>query len=91
LAPGLLGAFINPPKKDQQEWLIAWYALVLFAFAATAACAIGFFWSSHSAAGGAVVGAAVGLVTVLTDTSALITPLSSLAASAKTLAARSKQ
>ncbi len=57
LASGLLGAFINPPKKDGGNLRAAWVALVVLTAFATGACAVGFFNASHGAAGSAVAAA----------------------------------
>jgi hypothetical protein len=88
LASGLLGAFINPPKKDGGNLRAAWVALVVLTAFATGACAVGFFNANHGAAGSAVAAAAAGFAALLIDTARLAEPLSALAASAAILIAR---
>jgi hypothetical protein len=88
LASGLLGAFINPPKKNTANLRTAWAVLAVLAGLATIACAVGFFNANHGAAGSTVAAAAAGFAALLIDTGKLTQPLSALAASAAILVAR---
>jgi hypothetical protein len=88
LAAGVLGAFINPPKRATGRARAAWAALAVLSALATVACAVGFFNADHGAAGSAVAAAAAGFAALLIDTGRLAQPLTALASSAATLVAR---